>query len=69
LATSLGDVAPVRALVPGRASAAAHGAALLAEALAGGRRDGLADVMRLRESSGSALDHLRMAGADAISLG
>ena len=29
----------------------------------------LADVLRLRESSGTALDHLRVAGAEEISLG
>ncbi len=69
LASSLGDVAPVSALVPGRASAAAHGGALLADALAGGRNAVLAEVLRLRESSGTALDHLRVAGAETISLG
>ncbi len=69
LASCLGDVAPAIALVPGRASAAAHGAALLADALAGGRNAGLAELMRLRESSGTALDHLRVAGAETISLG
>ena len=69
LASSLRDVAPVLALMPGRASAAAHGAALLADGLAGGPNGGLADVLRLRESSGTALDHLRVAGADSISLG
>jgi predicted butyrate kinase (DUF1464 family) len=69
LASSLGDVAPVIALVPGRASAAAHGGALLADALAGGRNAVLAEVLRLRESSGTALDHLRVAGAETISLG
>jgi predicted butyrate kinase (DUF1464 family) len=69
LASSLGDIAPVIALVPGRASAAAHGGALLADALAGGGHAGLAEVLRLRESSGSALDHLRVAGAETISLG
>ena len=37
LASSLRAVAPVTALVPGRASAAARGGALLADALAGGR--------------------------------
>ena len=63
------DIAPVVALVPGRASAAAHGGALLADALAGGRNAALAEVLRLRESSGTALDHLRVAGAEAISLG
>ncbi|MFL5862410.1 MAG: DUF1464 family protein [Solirubrobacteraceae bacterium] len=69
LASALGDIAPVMALVPGRASAAAHGGALLADALAGGRNAALAEVMRLRESSGTVLDHLRVAGADTISLG
>ncbi len=69
LASSLDDLAPVIALVPGRASAAAHGAALLADALAGGPDAGLAEVLRLRESSGTALDHLRVAGAETISLG
>ncbi len=69
LASSLGDIAPVIALHPGRASAAAHGGALLADALAGGRHAVLAEVMRLRESGGTALDHLRVAGADSIALG
>jgi predicted butyrate kinase (DUF1464 family) len=69
LESSLGDVAPVIALVPGRASAAAHGAALLADALSGGPNAALAEVMRLRESSGTALDHVRIAGAEMISLG
>jgi predicted butyrate kinase (DUF1464 family) len=69
LAGSLADVAPLLALVPGRASAAAHGGALLADALAGGRHAALAGTLRLRESSGTALDHLRVAGADTIALG
>lgn len=69
LASSLDDIAPVIALVPGRASAAAHGGALLADALAGGRNATLAEVLRLRESSGTALDHLRVVGAETISLG
>ncbi len=69
LDSSLGDIGPVIALVPGRASAAAHGGALLADALAGGRNAVLADVLRLRESCGTALDHLRVAGAETISLG
>ena len=69
LASSLGEVAPVIALVPGQASAAAHGGALLADALAGGRNAALADVLRVRESRGTALDHVRLAGAEAISLG
>ena len=69
LASSLRDTAPVLALVPGQASAAAHGAALLADGLAGGPNADLAEVLRLRESSGTALDHLRVAGAESISLG
>jgi predicted butyrate kinase (DUF1464 family) len=69
LASSLEDVAPVVALVPERASAAARGAALLADGLAGGGNATLVEVLRLCESSGTALDHLRVAGADTISLG
>jgi predicted butyrate kinase (DUF1464 family) len=69
LAGSLADVAPVASLVPGRASSAAYGGALLADALAGGRHADLAEALRLRESSGTALDHLRVAGATTIMLG
>jgi predicted butyrate kinase (DUF1464 family) len=69
LAAALRDIAPVVALVPGRASSAAYGGALLADGLAGGPNTALAEVLRLRESSGSVLDHLRVAGADTISLG
>ena len=69
LASSLEAVAPVIALVPGRASAAARGGALLADALAGGRNAPLADALKLREARGTVLDYLRVAGADAISLG
>jgi predicted butyrate kinase (DUF1464 family) len=69
LASALGDVAPVVPLVPGRASAAARGGALLADGLAGGRSASLVDVLRLRESSGTVLDSLRVAGAENISLG
>jgi predicted butyrate kinase (DUF1464 family) len=63
------NIAPVVALVPGRASAAAHGAALLADGLTSGPNAGLVELLRLRESSGSALDHLRVAGSESISLG
>ncbi len=69
LGSSLADVAPVIALVPGRASAAAYGAALLADALVGGANASLAEVLRLREAAGSALDHLRVQGAKTIALG
>jgi len=69
LGASLGDVAPVLALRAGRASTAAHGGALLADALAGGPHAMLAETMQLREASGSALDYLRVGGAETISLG
>jgi predicted butyrate kinase (DUF1464 family) len=69
LSGGLEGLAQVIALVPGRASTAARGGALLADALAGGPHAALADVMRLRESSGSVLDHLRVAGTETISLG
>ena len=69
LDSSLRDVAPVVALIPGRASSAAYGGALLADALAGGPNAALAEALRLRESAGTALDHVRVAGGEAISLG
>lgn len=69
LGSSLHDVAPVTALIRARASTAAYGAALLADGLAGGRNEGLVETLRLREASGSALDHLRVLGAERISLG
>ena len=69
LADRLDAVAPVVELVPRRASSAARGAALLADALAGGLNAPLAETLRLRDSSGSALDYLRVVGAETISLG
>jgi predicted butyrate kinase (DUF1464 family) len=69
LAASLRDVAPVVTLIPGRASSAAYGGALLADALVGGPNAALADVLRLRESAGTALDHVRVAGVSSILLG
>jgi predicted butyrate kinase (DUF1464 family) len=69
LAASLDDIAPVIALVPGAASAAAHGGALLANSLVSGVNRSLAGVLRLRECRGTALDHLRVAGAETITLG
>jgi predicted butyrate kinase (DUF1464 family) len=69
LSSSLGALAPVVALVPGRASAAARGAALLADGLVGGRNADLVDALKLREASGTVLDYVRVAGAAAISLG
>ena len=63
---ALGDVVTQPA---GAASAAARGGALLADGLAGGTYAPLVAAMRLREASGSALDHLRVAGAASIELG
>jgi predicted butyrate kinase (DUF1464 family) len=45
---------------------AAQGAALIADGLAGGRHRSVIEAMRLRESRGSALDHLFVAGADQV---
>ena len=60
LGARLEDIAPVREL-SGFAKVAkqgAQGAALIADGLAGGRWAELVDTMRLREASGTALDHL-----------
>jgi predicted butyrate kinase (DUF1464 family) len=51
-----------------RAKTAAQGAAVLADGLAGGRYAALVERLRLREASGTALDHLRMHGAERIRL-
>jgi predicted butyrate kinase (DUF1464 family) len=65
LGARLAHVAPVRAA---NAKAAAHGAALLADGLAGGRFAALVERLGVRDASGSALDHLRLDGADRIRL-
>jgi predicted butyrate kinase (DUF1464 family) len=57
-------VAPVRL----GAKAAAHGAAVLADGLAGGRYAALVERLGVRDASGTALDHLRLHGADRIRL-
>ena len=51
-----------------RGGSAARGAAVLADGLAGGRYALLVERLRLREASGTALDHLRMLGAESIRL-
>jgi predicted butyrate kinase (DUF1464 family) len=64
LGRRLAAVAPVR-LVP---KAAAQGAAVLADGLAGGRYAALVERLGVADASGSALDHLRIHGADQIRL-
>jgi predicted butyrate kinase (DUF1464 family) len=70
LTERLAGVAAVRAAagLGTRAKTAAEGAALLADGLAGGRFAPLVEQLRLREASGTALDHLRMDGAESIRL-
>jgi predicted butyrate kinase (DUF1464 family) len=65
LAARLAHVAPVRVAT---GLAAARGAAVLADGLAGGRYTALVERMGIRDASGSALDHLRLHGADSIRL-
>ena len=65
LAERLAAVAPVRAV---SGVAAAHGAAVLADGLAGGGYAALVDCLGVRDAAGSALDHLRVHGADRIKL-
>ena len=48
------------------AKEAAQGAALIAEGLAGGRNEALVDAMRLGEAEGTALDHVYVAGGEAL---
>jgi predicted butyrate kinase (DUF1464 family) len=69
LSSTLGDLAPVVTLPTGVASAAAYGAAMLADGLSGGRYRPLLNALSIHKSSGTALDHLRVAGVDLISLG
>jgi predicted butyrate kinase (DUF1464 family) len=45
---------------------AAQGAALIADGLAGGRHRDVVEALRLRQSRGSVLDHLHVAGADEV---
>jgi predicted butyrate kinase (DUF1464 family) len=70
LTERLAGVAVVRAATgPGaRAKTAARGAALLADGLAGGRYAPLVERLRLREATGTVLDHLRLPGAESIRL-
>jgi len=67
-AEGLQRVAPVSVLtglVPG-CKEGAQGAAILADGLAGGPNAPLVEALRLREANGTVLDHLYMAGSDAV---
>ena len=66
LAARLEHVAPVRLV--GGSAVAAHGAAVLADGLAGGRYAALVERLGVRDAGGSALDHLRIHGAESIRL-
>jgi len=70
LVARLAHVAPVRtaAGLGAGMKAAAQGAAVLADGLAGGRYAALVERLGVRHASGSALDHLRLHGADRIRL-
>jgi predicted butyrate kinase (DUF1464 family) len=70
LGERLEAVAPVRVVAgPGvRAKAAAQGAAVLADGLVGGRYAALVDRLGVRDAGGSALDHLRVHGAERVRL-
>ena len=70
LSERLAGVAPVSAAsaLGSRAKTAAQGAALLADGLAGGHHAPLVERLRLHEASGTALDHLRVHGAETIRL-
>jgi predicted butyrate kinase (DUF1464 family) len=70
LTKRLAGVAPVSVAtgLGARAKTAAQGAAVLADGLAGGRHAPLVERLRLREASGTVLDHLRMHGAESIRL-
>jgi predicted butyrate kinase (DUF1464 family) len=65
LGARLSHVAPVRKAA---GLAAAHGAAVLADGLAGGRYAPLVERLGVRDASGTALDHLRLDGAERIRL-
>ncbi len=64
----LSKLAPVRRVggFAQVAKEAAQGAALIADGLAGGRYDKLAEVMEIRGAQGTVLDHLHIRGGEAL---
>jgi predicted butyrate kinase (DUF1464 family) len=70
LGARLAHVAPVRRAdgLGAQVKAAAQGAAVLADGLAGGRHAALVERLGVRDARGSALEHLRIDGADRIRL-
>jgi len=67
LATALGAETPVRRLGGFAAcKEAAQGAALIADGLAGGRHRDVVEAMQVRQARGTLLDHLYVAGAEAV---
>jgi len=68
LGERLGGTPPVRPLdgFTRRVKEAAQGAALIADGLAGGTHRDVVHAMRLRQSRGTVLDHLYLAGADEV---
>ena len=65
LSRHLAGALPVRPIggLGAHVKEAAQGAALIADGLAGGTHRNVIEAMRLRESRGTVLDHLHMAGA------
>jgi predicted butyrate kinase (DUF1464 family) len=68
LGQRLAGALPIRPLggFAARVKEAAQGAALIADGLAGGAHRRVVDALRLRESRGTVLDHLYLAGADEV---
>ena len=67
LGAALVDTGPVRHLTgfASHGKQGAQGAALLADGLAGGQHQDLVETMRIREASGTSLDHLYVVTPDA----
>jgi predicted butyrate kinase (DUF1464 family) len=64
---ALARLGPVRCLAVGTTvKAAARGAAMIADGLAGGRYRELVEAMRLGEAQGTVLDQLYLSGADEV---